>query len=149
MAALSETQKVPWLFLDTNILVDLLAERHPHFEPALALMRGARSGSLRLCTSALSVTTCWYLVSRQRDNATALDAIRAMLRFVEVIPVSERAVLQAVQSDFRDFEDAVQYFAALEAGDTAFIITRNVRDFRQSVIPVCSARDYPEAATTR
>ncbi|AXJ01824.1 putative nucleic acid-binding protein, contains PIN domain [Cyclonatronum proteinivorum] len=149
MAASSHPEKAPRLFLDTNILVDLLAERHPHFEPALSLMRQARSGNVRLCTSALSITTCWYLVSRQRDSATALDAIRAMTRFVEIIPVSERAVLQALQSVFSDFEDAVQYFAALEAGDTAFIITRNVRDFRKSVIPVCSARDYPEASQSR
>ena len=130
------------LFLDTNILVDVLAKRKPHFEPALELFRYARQGEIKLCTSALSITTSWYLISRERDNATALEAIKAMLKYVEVITVSERAVLQALQSGFRNFEDAVQYFAALEAGDVEYIITRNVRDFRQSVITVCSARDY-------
>jgi len=130
------------LFLDTNILVDVLAKRKPHFEPALELFRYARQGEIKLCTSALSITTSWYLISRERDNATALEAIKAMLKYVEVISVSERAVLQALQSGFRDFEDAVQYFAALEAGGVEYIITRNVRDFRQSVITVCSARDY-------
>lgn len=132
------------LFLDTNILVDVLANRHPHAEPAIALFKRRKRGELHLCTSAMSITTSWYLVSRERDAKTALQAIKGMLKFVEVINTGERAVMQALKSDFRDFEDGVQYYSAFEAGDIQCIITRNVRDFRHSVIPVYSARDYLE-----
>lgn len=58
------------------------------------------------------------------------------------MPVSHRAVELAVRSDFRDFEDAVQHFAALEAGSVDAIITRNTADFKHSLIRVCRASDY-------
>ena len=58
------------------------------------------------------------------------------------MPVSHRAVELAVRSDFRDFEDAVQHFAALEEGSIEAIITRNIGDFKHSLIRVCRAGDY-------
>lgn len=130
------------LFLDTNILIDVLARREPFHREAIQLFEQAVLKKARLLTTAISITKAWYMLDKYGDDKTAHKAISGIIEYVRIIPVSHRAATMAAGSEFRDFEDAVQYFAALEAETVEAIITRNVRDFRHSVIRVCSAGDY-------
>jgi predicted nucleic acid-binding protein len=130
------------LFLDTNILVDLLAKRSPHDVPALKLFSLAKAKQVKLYTTPLSITTCWYLVSKNAGADPAKKAIKAMLKFVQVIRVDDTNVRQAMDSRFKDFEDAVQYYAVVDNGNIGCIITRNVRDFKESAIMIKTAREY-------
>ncbi|MEX0680822.1 MAG: PIN domain-containing protein [Balneolales bacterium] len=129
------------LFVDTNILIDILARRKPYHWEALRLFEQAEKKQVRLHTTAISITTAWYMLNKYGDAKIARKAIAGMMNYVHIIPVSHRAVAMALRSDFKDLEDGVQHFAALEAGNIEAIITRNLRDFRHSLIRVCTAGD--------
>ncbi|MCH8569717.1 MAG: PIN domain-containing protein [Balneolales bacterium] len=130
------------LFPDINILVDLLAKRSPHDVPALKLFSLAKAEKVKLYTTPLSITTCWYLLSKNAGADSAKKAIKAMLNFVQVITVDESCVRQAMDSRFKDFEDAVPYYAVVDDETIGCIITRNVRDFKESAIRIKTARKY-------
>jgi len=124
------------LFLDTNILIDILAKREPYHESAIRLVLLAQRNELELYCSSISIATCDYILRKQLTAATSKKAIRGLLRFITVIPTTHEAVVKATKSPFTDLEDAIQHFTAVEFGGIDAIITRNLRDFRHSLLPV-------------
>lgn len=130
------------LFVDTNILIDILAHREPFHREAIRLFEQADKKQVRLHTTATSITTAWYMLNKFAEAKIARKAIAGLMNYIHIIPISQRAVGMAIRSDFRDLEDGVQHFAALEAGNIEAIITRNLRDFRHSLIRVCTAGDF-------
>lgn len=130
------------LFVDTNILIDVIAKRDPFYHEAAALFTLAENGKVSLFTTATSVATVWYILKKYGKRGEVRDNLITLLSFIKILPVSELAVKRAVESDFADFEDALQHFAALEMANIDYIITRNVTDFKRSLIPVCSAGDF-------
>ena len=127
------------LFLDTNILIDILAKREPHHHAAIKLMLLAEQGEASLYCSAISIATCDYILRKQLSATTSKKAIRGLLEYITVIPITHKAVQMATKSKFNDLEDAIQHFNAVEFGEIDYIITRNVRDYRYSMLPVVDA----------
>ena len=122
-------------FLDTNVIVDFLAERDEYYEPAAQVINLADKGEVELCCSALSFATGFYLVRPIKGKAETLAMLREFSKICEVSSVNSEIVSSALYSDFTDFEDAIQYFCALSA-NADIIITRNTKDFKNSTIQV-------------
>ena len=123
------------LFLDTNIIVDFLTERDGFYDLAAQVVNLADSGEAELCCSALSYATVFYLVRPTKGKETTLKMLREFSKICEVAPVDSSIVDAALYSSFKDFEDAIQYFCALNAG-ADIIITRNIKDFKEATLPV-------------
>jgi len=131
------------LFLDTNILLDAIANREPHSAWAYAVLQQAEQGLCLLYTTATSVSTCWYVLRLNANRAEHRRAISELLTLVRIIPISHEAFLHALNdTDIKDVEDAAQYYAALELNRIDAIITRNVKDFTGSKIRVCTAEEW-------
>lgn len=130
------------LFVDTNIVLDLLAKRDKFYNEAAILFSLADKGKLKLAVSSLTFTTACYILSRQLSNQETRNVLRKLEMLVKVLSLDEKIIKLALNDNsFTDFEDAVQYFTATENMQEA-IITRNLRDFKNSVIPVFTASDY-------
>lgn len=126
------------LFLDTNILVDFLYEREPFSKDALNLFKRANKG-YELWTSDNSITTCFYILDSLTNTATAKTQIGLLLKYISIEPTTKQVLQQALEVDFKDYEDGVQYCTALKNGNIDAIITRNKKDFKNSQIPVLSS----------
>lgn len=129
------------LFVDTNIVIDLLTKRKQFFEEAQELFTLADRGTLKLYVSALTIANIHYLL---RKTYSSEDSNKILLKFkvmVEVLPLNDKILELALASEFNDFEDAIQYYSALE-NDLGIIITRNERDFKKSQIPIMNASVY-------
>lgn len=87
------------------------------------------TGIVRLYISSLSFSTIFYLLRKQVGTEKALKLLRSFREMVHVVSVNEKVVDMALQSSFTDFEDAIQYYSAIESG-IPVIITRNVKDFK-------------------
>lgn len=129
------------LFVDTDVILDLLGARIPHFHFAALLFTYADKKQIKLFTSPLVLANTFYILRKQLGSEDARKAIRKLRTIVSVVESSEKAVDLALNSRFTDFEDAIQYYTALERGLTA-IITRNGRDFKVRGIPVLSPEIY-------
>ena len=127
--------------MDTNVILDLLAHRDPHFDSIARLATLADQKKLALVSSTLSFTTVDFILNKYESE----DSVRAKLRKFKIIcevgEVNEETIEKGLNSAFKDFEDAVQYYSALQT-NCSVIITRNAKDFKHSSIPVMTAEEY-------
>ena len=129
------------ILLDTDVLIDVALDRHPHSEPASALLDRLEHGAESAAIAWHTVSNFYYLVAPARGGADTREFIVELIRFVDVAVTGTEAVRYAAALPMEDFEDALQV-AAARACSARHIVTRNVRDYRRSPIP---AIDPPQA----
>ena len=132
---------MPAVFVDTDIIIDFFLGREPYDKPAARLFSLGRRGELQVCVTTLSFANTFYLLRKQIGGEKSKELLRTFRQWVTVLPMDGAMLDQALASPFGDFEDALQYHAALPAG-VKTIITRNIRDFRNASIPVMTAEEY-------
>ncbi|HOF05600.1 MAG TPA: PIN domain-containing protein [Syntrophales bacterium] len=116
------------ILLDTNVVLDLLLDRKPFSDDAAELFSLIENRVVNGCLCATTVTTIFYLIAKARGYEAAKKAVHSLLLLFEVAAVSGEILVSALESAFRDYEDAVIYRAAKKVG-TDMIVTRNERDF--------------------
>lgn len=129
------------LFLDTNIVIDLLGERPPFYKPAAKIATQADKGKIEIIVSALTCSTVYYLLSRFESVEVAKEKIRKLKVIAETSDLTEKVIDKGLVSKFSDFEDSIQYYCAVKNGCN-LIITKNVKDFKESEIPILSHGEY-------
>ncbi len=129
------------IFLDTNIVLDLLAHRIPFYTEAAKLFSLADKKKVKLSISALCLADINYILSKQIPEMEVRTILRKFKVLVNVLPLDDKITDLALNSEFRDFEDAIQYYTAIE-NDQDLIITRNQSDFKESKIPVMTAGEF-------
>ena len=129
------------IFLDTNIIIDFLGEREAFYEPAAKIMTLADRKKIKIFTSPSSISNTYYLLSKYENTKTALEKIRKFKVLCSISMMDHEVVEKAINSDFKDFEDAMQYFSAL-ASHCDLIVTRNEKDFKNAMIPVMNGESY-------
>ena len=129
------------IFVDTNVILDLLAQRAPFFDSIARLATLADQKKLILVASPLSFTTVDYVLNKYESSESVLSKLRKFKIICEVCEVNEETVEKGLNSNFKDFEDAIQYYTAVQSNCT-IIITRNGKDFKNSNIPIMTAEEY-------
>jgi len=130
------------LFIDTNIVLDLLAERQPFYPSAAKLFSLADRGKVLLIVSSLTFANTNYILSKVKNPTLTREILTKFKVLVTVAALNDKIVELALNdSSFKDFEDGLQYYTALE-NQTDVIITRNLKDFKASNIPVMTAQSY-------
>ncbi len=123
-----------------NIVLDLLQRRESFFEEAQELFTLSDKKQVKLFVSALTIITTHFILFRHLKTE-ARKVVGKLKVLVEVLPIDDKILELAFASDFKDFEDAVQYYTALE-NNLDVIITRNKKDFKNSALPVLTAKEY-------
>lgn len=129
------------VFVDTNIVLDLLQKREGFFVEARELFTLADRKEVKLYISALTIANTYYLLSKHYNSADARKLLAKFKVLVEVLAIDDKIIELSLVSDFKDFEDALQFYTALE-NNLAIIITRNKKDFKNNILPVMSAKEY-------
>ncbi|HBZ65359.1 MAG TPA: PIN domain nuclease [Bacteroidales bacterium] len=132
---------IPKLFIDTNIMLDLLGERVPYYESIARVATLADKGKIKMVVSAFSYPTVYYLLRKFESSEKVKEKLRKFRIISEVSALDEITIEKGLASDFIDFEDALQYHCALKA-DCNILLTRNAKDFKESTIPVMSADEF-------
>lgn len=123
------------VLFDTNVVLDVLLGRSPHAAPAAELFALVERGELRGWLGATTVTTVFYLAEKAAGSERAREHMRRLLFLFEVARVDRGTLLEALERDFIDYEDAVLHEAALQA-DVEGIVTRDSAGFARSTVPV-------------
>mgnify|MGYP006194778801 CR=1 FL=1 len=129
------------LFLDVNIVVDFLGEREHFYKSAAKLLTLADRKKIKIFTSPTSISTTYYLLTKYENAKIALEKIRRFKLLCSIAVMDDEVIDKAINSDFKDFEDAMQYYSAI-ASNCDLIITRNEKDFKNALIPVMNADSY-------
>lgn len=130
------------VLIDTNVIIDLLAKREKFYLDSLQIFSLADRNKVDLVISTLSIANTYYLLNDVMKVKNAKAIIRKFKVLVNSYSLNDKIVELALNdNNFKDFEDGIQYYTALEANCKA-IITRNVKDFKNSDLPVFQPVEY-------
>ena len=129
------------LFVDTDIILDLLAKREPYYIHAARLLTLAVENKIQAYTSPIIIANIHYVLSKLQSKDKALQSILKLRSFIKILPVDDKIIELALSSNFNDFEDAIQYYTA-KSSDLTFLITRNKKDYKVNDISICTAEEY-------
>lgn len=129
------------LLIDTNIILDLLSKRKNFYQEAQELFTLADEQEIKLYISSLTFANTHYLLTKELNSNEARKVLIKFKLLVTILPLDDKILELALSSDLNDFEDAIQYYTAME-NDLNIIITRNKKDFKISKLPVLTAKEY-------
>jgi predicted nucleic acid-binding protein len=135
------------LFIDTNVMLDLLGERDPFYDSIAKIATLADKGQIAMVVSALSYATVSYFLVKFENQEKAKDKLRKFKIISKICDLDELIFEKGLNSNFTDFEDSLQYFSALKS-DCDILITRNGKDFKDSQIPIMTADEYLKSILT-
>ena len=122
-------------FFDLNVILDVLQNREPFYEASAQLLAYAETGKIQGFIAPHSLTTLFYLVSKDQSAAQARATITNLLQFLSVTKIDQSTIEQAMSLSYRDFEDAVQMIAAVQC-KADYFVTRNPKDFQPPMLTV-------------
>ena len=124
------------VFIDSDIIIDYFYDRHPFSESASKVLNLCAYNKVVAFTSPLVVANVYYLLRKTAKHDKVIASLKGLLKYMRIINMNQKIVLKALNSDFIDFEDALQNFAAVESKHIDIIITRNVKDYKKSSLTI-------------
>jgi len=129
------------VFLDTDVILDCVLARPGFGEDAAAILNLCEIGGLEGLTSTLILANCHYVFTKQESAVKSREVLSRLRALLTVCPVGDRELSEALVSKFKDLEDGIEYFTALNnAADV--IVTRNIRDYKYASLPVLLPREF-------
>lgn len=129
------------VLLDTDVILDVITARMPFTAEAEELLDLSEQGAFEAYISALTPLNVFYIARKAKNSANLKESIKELLETVKVCPINDSVLNAAFALPFNDYEDAVQHCCATAAGLEA-IVTRNVRDYKNSVLPVFTPAEF-------
>jgi predicted nucleic acid-binding protein len=124
------------IFMDTNVVIDFLTNRQPFVLDAAKLFDMAVKGKIKIYISALSYGNIHYIVKRSFGNNMAISLLNELAEMTEIVDVTKLIIMQSLKTDFKDYEDGIQYYCALSVEDISLIVTRDTKDFKKSTLAI-------------
>jgi predicted nucleic acid-binding protein len=129
------------IFIDTNVMMDRLGERKPFYDSIAKIASLGEKGDIVMVVSPISYATVNYFLTKYEDSKTARQKLRKFKIISEFSSLDENTIVKGLNSSFKDFEDALQYFSASDSA-CDLILTRNGKDFKKSVLPVMTPDEF-------
>jgi predicted nucleic acid-binding protein len=129
------------IFLDTNVIIDFLADRRPFSLLAAKIFNYSLQGKVKVFISAVSYNNIYYILRQSLTNRETIKLLDGLCEMTEIADVTKAIIKKALKTDFKDFEDAIQYNCALSIHKIDFIVTRDTKDFKNSILPVLTPEE--------
>ena len=123
------------ILIDANVALDILLERQPFYVSGIQIL-GLSKGGIELYISASTITDLYYIMKRElKSKKTSMLLLKNLIISVDIAAVSGSEIRRAIDLDWGDFEDAVQFVTG-ESMAVDYLVTRNTSDFASSTLPV-------------
>lgn len=129
------------LFIDTNVVLDLLQYREPWVHDTLVLFQLAKEKRVELIVTDLTFVNVVYIAGKNVDKKKLNETLVGLKKFLTIVPIGDACIEQALSGDYADFEDAVQCFAAMRE-QVDYILSRDEKGFYMSEIPVMNVTEF-------
>ena len=116
------------VLLDTNIIIDIALERQPYFTNSETVLAFVEQGQIEGYISASTISDLYYLIRKQKGRDLTIEFLQEILTFCQIATVNQAAIIMVFTTNFKDFEDSIQYSTAV-VNKLDAIITRNPQDF--------------------
>jgi len=133
------------VLIDTDVILDFFFDRKPFSEDAAKVLSLCEAREITGCITSVIISNVYYLLRHNATHAKVIEKLTQLITITEVLSTNKEVVLKALNSDFRDFEDALQNYSAELHGEIDVILTRNVKDFKNSSLGVMTPGNYLKA----
>ena len=130
------------VFIDTDVIVDFLTDRKPFSLESAKIFSLIDQKKIKGCVSSLSFSNLYYVLRKFGTHKKVISSLQDLSEMVDILKVDSDIVKSALTSDFKDFEDSIQYFAAQQHKKADCIITRNIKDYKDSSLPVMTPETF-------
>ncbi len=130
------------ILIDSDVILDLLLDRKPFCEDSLALIYACEQKQLQGFVTPVIIANVYYIFRQNASHITVTEQLKLLLKIISVLNMDQKQVLAALDSKFTDFEDALQYFSAIQSNKVDVIITRNTSDYKKSALPVFTPNEF-------
>ena len=132
----------PRLFIDSDVILDLVLHREDHFEFAQNLFVQYQQGKCALVTSSIVLANMHFIIRKLHDIKFANSSVLFVNKHFKIIDANNDDIENSIQSKFSDFEDGVQYFSALRSKKIEAFITRNIKDYKHAELPIFTPKQW-------
>lgn len=134
------------IFIDTDVILDVLLDRMPysHFSSQIFIL--AETGKISISTSSLCINNIYYLIRKYKNHKAAIQILSNLCHFIKITSVGSGEIKKALDSNFSDFEDAIQFYTALSKPGTKAILTRNIKDYKNSTLAIFTPESFLKAS---
>lgn len=129
------------IFIDSDILLDLLLTRAPSNKFSELLLQQGKDGKVNLHTSTLIIANIYYLITKSFDKQIAKRQVKILITMMNMLAFEPDDITKALNSEHVDFEDTIQFFIAQKHG-CDLIISRNIKHYKKFTIPVLTAEQF-------
>jgi len=130
------------VLIDTDVLMDFFFDRKPFAKYATELINLCAEKKVEGLTTPVIIANVYYLLRKTANHSIIVEKLKQLLTIIEIVSIEKNAVLDALNSDFKDFKDALQNFSAVENGEIKIILTRNLKDFKKSELGILTPETY-------
>ena len=130
------------VLIDTDVILDFFFDRHPFAEFAADILNLCEENKIKGFTTPIIICNVYYLLRKTAKHEIIIEKLKQLLSIIDVVKMDKQVVLVALNSNFKDFEDALQNFSALENKEINIILTRNLKDYKKSSLAVLTPETY-------
>jgi len=130
------------IFIDTDVIIDFLIDREPHSREAAIIFTLIEQKKLKGYVSSLTFSNLYYVLRKIESHNKVIAKLDSISRLLTILKVDQQIIKLAIASEFPDFEDSIQYNCALGYKKIDVLITRNIKDYKGSQIPVMTPAIY-------
>ncbi len=130
------------ILIDTDVILDFFFDRQPFSEFSSNVFSLCEQKKILGYTTPLIIANTYYLLRKTAKHEIIVNKLHQLLSFIDVIEMNKNTVINALNSHFKDFEDALQNFSAIQTNSITIILTRNTKDFKKSELVVMTPETY-------
>lgn len=130
------------VLIDTDVILDFFFDRKPFSDDAAQILSLCESREITGFITSVIISNVYYLLRQTATHEKVIEKLIQLLSITEVLTTDKTIIFKALNSDFKDFEDALQNFSAEISGEINLIITRNIKDFKNSSLGILTPENY-------
>lgn len=130
------------VLIDTDVILDFFFDRKPYSEDSAQILGLCENGHIKGFITPVLISNVYYLLRKTAKHQKVISNLKMLMNILDVTLMNKKIVLDALNSEFKDFEDALQNFSAQNDKEIKVIITRNIKDYKKSDLAVMTPEDY-------
>jgi predicted nucleic acid-binding protein len=131
-----------YVLIDTDVILDFFFDREPFVKSATEVFLLCEKGEVKGFVTPVIICNVYYLLRKVAKHHIIVEKLKQLLTIIDVVQMNKTIIIDALNSEFKDFEDALQNFSAVSHQQISFIITRNVKDYQKSKLSIFSPDMY-------
>jgi predicted nucleic acid-binding protein len=130
------------VLIDTDVILDFFFDRKPFSDDAAKILAMSEKKEINGNITAVILSNVYYLLRQSANHNKVIESLNTLMSIIDIVNIDKKTVMNALNSNFKDFEDALQNYAAEADNEIRIIITRNIKDFKNSKLGVLTPENY-------